>query len=549
MNWIRSNAELALYVLGLGLLSLSIWLLFVSSKFSINTELLQRPVLSVVVVLIVASVLWLVASWFASLAAVASRRSMLYWIVGVGIASRIMLIFSTPILEIDLYRYLWDGNVMAETGDPYEYAPVEFVQGERLVEVLIIAARSDEETEWLSEFTASQDDSMKSTLAIMANHFGQFTSPYPPVSQAVFAFSHVSCPKGSSLKMRVVVLKAWLVLFDIATGFVLILILRQLKKPTTMSIVWFWSPLVLKEFANGGHLDSIAIFCTVTFAWFAINQLSDPKRRFRWTLGAGIFLALAVGAKIYPVVLAPLWAIATIRKLNLAGIASGIVSISLMLALLMPVLAKVHEYQNDKYGVQPVPGIVAFTESWEMNDFLFMLVVENLKPAVANASGELTSPWLVVVPQDWRSELDFQKAFSMARRITTLVFLVIVIWLLWRWWCFDESERQRAFLEYAFLTLAWFWLLSPTQNPWYWCWAMPFLAFARSRIWFLVGVTTLLYYARFWFDYHGHDIAGFDFVFPVVEFAPILLLLAATCLKNRLGKSQPTSQNGSPAKI
>jgi len=550
MTWIRNRAEIILVVLGLGIVGLCFWLTWISSRFDFDdNDFLNRPVITVVAALIVASIFWLFACWLASQIKVGSRKSMLLWIVGIGIAARAVLIFSTPILEIDLYRYLWDGNVALETGDPYEFAPVEFVQWQYPIEQRIPFARTEKEAAWLSQFASKQEPAMQSTMQIMAQHFGQFTSPYPPVSQTVFALAHLCCPEGSSLKTRVTVLKGWLVLFDIATGFVLIQILRQLKLPTSMSIVWFWSPLVLKEFANGGHLDSIAIFFSVGFAWFVIKQLADSKRKFRWSLGAGTFLALAVGAKIYPIVLAPLWAVATIRKLTLGGAASGIVSISLILALTLPMLGKVSKYQNSKTREMPMPGILAFTKSWEMNDFLFMVVVENLKPAVANENGDFESPWLAVAPMNWRSEMSFENSFSMAKRTTTLIFLAIVLWTLWRWWNTAEDERQRFFLECIFLTIAWFWLLSPTQNPWYWCWAMPFLVFASSRIWFLVATSTLLYYVRFWFDYHGHDLSGFDFVVPVIEFAPILLLLAAECVKNRLGKQQPTGQNGSPAKI
>ena len=94
-------------------------------------------------------------------------------------------------------------------------------------------------------------------------------------------------------------------------------------------------------------------------------------------------------------------------------------------------------------------------------------------------------------------------------------------------------------LELVFLTIAWFWLLAPTQNPWYWTWALPWLMFCRNRIWYFVGVAAMAYYLRFYFEYHGlvengetglmgtpyAGTAFFDFIFPVLEFAPILLAL------------------------
>jgi hypothetical protein len=87
------------------------------------------------------------------------------------------------------------------------------------------------------------------------------------------------------------------------------------------------------------------------------------------------------------------------------------------------------------------------------------------------------------------------------------------------------------------LTLAWFWLLCPTQNPWYWCWVLPLIPFARYRTWYVVGACTLLYYGRFWLVTHcasppvlGTPYDGvnfFDLVVVWLEFAPCLLALAA----------------------
>ncbi len=534
MSWIRNNATAVLLLCGLLLFGQSVWLSFVSFDFEIRDEFIDRPVISVVVGLLLASLVWLFSCWLVTIRKGDSSKSLLLWIIGVGVACRLALVFSTPILEIDLYRYLWDGNVAVATGDPYEYAPNEFVQWQYESEDPFPFSRTQEEHQWLQSFASEQDASMQEALQIMTSHFGQFTSPYPPVSQAVFAISHASCPADSSLKTRVTVLKAWLVLFDIATGLVLILILRKIKLPAALSVVWFWCPLVLKEFANGGHLDSITIFLSTAFVYFVLRQIAEPERSFRWSLSAGFVLAMAVAAKVFPIVLAPLWAIITIRKFSLRTLGSGIVSVSLILALMSPMLNRVLEYQSLEIKDKPMPGILAFAESWEMNDFLFMMVIENLKPDVVLPDGTTQTHWMVVVPNEWRSKFTFQESFTTAKFISNVVFLLIVIWTLFRCWRCEESRRQEMFLECTFLTLAWFWLLAPTQNPWYWCWAMPFLPFARSRIWYLMPVMTLLYYTRYWFDYQHSDTASFDYFVPVIEFGPILLLLLADAAKNRL---------------
>jgi len=389
------------------------------------------------------------------------------------------------------------------------------------------------------KFASSQDESMQQTLQILSQHFGQYTSPYPPASQAVFAASHYCCPAGSSLKTRVVVLKTFIVLFDIATGIVLILILRTLKLPETMSVVWFWSPLVLKEFANSGHLDSIAIcFCSL-FVLFTVKQIqSSDKKKLRYALIAAVFLSLGIAAKIYPAVLFLLWSIMLLRELKTKAIWPISLVVVVTGILLFPMYRGIVEYQTQCEATVPKPGVLAFAESWEMNDFLFMVVVENLKPPAANAAGETSSPWFVVTPESWRSKSTFSNAFLNARRITMLALLAIIFWLASRWLTTEQELQPQFFVECVFLTLAWFWLLSPTQNPWYWCWALPFLPFARSRAWYLVAVMTLLYYLRPWYTFNKFDITDFDHIVPVIEFAPILILLFASFLRSGLSPAK-----------
>ena len=154
---------------------------------------------------------------------------------------------------------------------------------------------------------------------------------------------------------------------------------------------------------------------------------------------------------------------------------------------------------------------------------------------------------------------DANFAFFTTRILSVAVFGLIVLWacgmLLWR-------PTSMTWLEMAFLVTAWFWMLSPTQNPWYWVWSLPLLVFARGRMWFFLSGTLLAYYLRFWFEYQftGIDVMGywnekhgesfwqdiifpyssefayqgtrfFDLYIPILEFGPwMVLLLVGACL-------------------
>jgi hypothetical protein len=192
----------------------------------------------------------------------------------------------------------------------------------------------------------------------------------------------------------------------------------------------------------------------------------------------------------------------------------------------------------------PEAGLTAFAGEWEMNDFLFLLVMENLRPYRDVPPDE--QAWFAVVPERWRAALlahftryvgvePWRAPFALTRVATSLLFAVVAFGLAWRGSrCADPAD----WLGAAFLTIAWFWLLLPTLNPWYWTWAVPLLPFVRNRAWRALSGLVFLYYLRFWLTKHfaltpmlGTGYAGpsfFDYVVTWAEFAPWFAWLAWT---------------------
>jgi len=194
-------------------------------------------------------------------------------------------------------------------------------------------------------------------------------------------------------------------------------------------------------------------------------------------------------------------------------------------------------------ATDPSLGVTTFLKHWEMNDFIFLILIENIKPQ-SGIRPDRTA-WFSILPESVRQTIvDFVASrfvvdsshvpFVTARAITAVLFLVIALALAGR----TVSTRDAPLVcETAFLTLAWFWLLCPTQNPWYWTWALPLLPFARGRAWIAVSGLVLVYYARFWLNYHWPDstvlgtrysgLAFYDFIVTWIEFAPWFVWLAS----------------------
>lgn len=518
-------------------------LAWLSRGFAYGTVEQERPLLTLLTILCGCFALYVLSIR----AALRSRETstLLGLIIGAALLYRGILLPTDMIQELDLYRYLWDGAAVAEGVNPYCYSPQQVRD----------AMPSAENPVDLQKLVELRESSPHLAEVLKRVHFEELPTCYPPVSQAVFALGDWLTPDSATVERRVTLLKCLIVAFDLATIGLLWLILRSVGRHSGWLVAYSWCPLLLKEFANSGHLDSIAVCFSVATVWCVVRLMvqGDLERGRKLLVGAVLASALAVGAKLYPVVLLPVLAAAIATKHSLRTAAVYLVATLLLSALLLaPMLltapATVSDLTSSEEASQQ-SGLSAFLTQWEMNDFLFMLVFENLRPDTENS--QRPAIWFAVVPNGWREacveplaqmlNVDSKTAaFLLTRGLTSCLFFALAMVIARNVY---RHGRVELLLEGVFLTLAWFWLLSPTQNPWYWTWALPFLPFARNRAWWAVSGLALFYYFRFFMRYHFGDqlipptnyngTQFFDFVLTWLEFAPWLLWLAASAHRRR----------------
>lgn len=502
-------------------------ILVLSKWFAYHEPLESRPILSVLGLLAVCFGLHLISLKIAL--RIPEQRLLGAVVLIAAMAFRAILLFSEPIQEIDIYRYLWDGAVSAEGVNPFHYSP----------EQVLRADPSRPLPPDLGRLVSLRDRSSPLREVLGRIHYGELTTLYPPVSQAVFAATSWIAPASATVYQRVVMVKTTLLLFDLATILLVLILLRLTGCHLGWSIVYAWSPLALKEFANSGHLDAIAVcLATASVACWTHGTLMKWTPRSYWWLGvAGLLLGVGTAAKLYPIVLLPLLVLITLKRVSWRAAACcgalGILTSGLLLAPMiltqpattvwavapatpgpevpLQTLALPHSTGPGNEAAKPDrpgSGLAAFFRRWEINDLIFMVVVENIRPAPQEseyATAEQT-PWFAVVPNQWRQavvaplalrldETPANMAFLLARAATLAVFVMVALWIAWQ---AQRSAEPARWLEAAFLTLAWFWALSPTMNPWYWMWALPLLPFIRGRAWFAVSGLLMLYYLRFW---------------------------------------------------
>lgn len=193
----------------------------------------------------------------------AAGRGALAIILGFALLFRILLLWTPVYLSSDPYRYLWDGRVQWAGVSPYRYAP------------------------------AAPELAMLRDLEVYP-HINRPTAVtvYPPATQWLFALAAAVTP-GTLPGWRVLLLLA-----DALTVLLLLRLLGRLGAPREAVLAYAWSPLVLFEGIQAGHVD-LAMIPVVLFA--LIRRMNGSS------VGAGLVLGLAVLMKLYPAILLVAW--------------------------------------------------------------------------------------------------------------------------------------------------------------------------------------------------------------------------------------------------
>ena len=516
------DKSLLVRVSWLGVLLLLIFLViyFLSPPFEYGSNV-KRPTLMVVGLLLLSSVV----AFFALINAIKismSSRQLLLLIVGIALSTRLVALFTCPILEIDYYRYMWDGRVAAAGVSPYCYAPEQILNAPLgatgpLGDLKSLATRTESNYTILSRI-----------------HFESHTTIYPPVSQFVFSVAMSLMPESASVKAHITYMKFVLLLFDLGTLLLIGYLFKVLNRHVGWLIVYAWNPLVIKEVANGGHLDSIATWLTVLSVFAFVQWYRSETRRHSLAVASAVALGLGVGAKLFSVVVFPVLFVVMFRKQKLAACLFAIVFICVLGASMWPMFLSMTDrptvQKSDLQDVsEPEPGfaessfnrdavdqgslknregLTAFLSSWRMNDVVFSGVYLNLKEVQRHAK---QPPWFVLTSEEFRSGFcrfcdkhgfgGGDPAYA-ATRVVTLglfsVFYLCQLLLIGR----VDADTDRSIiklLERIGWILIVFLFLQPTVNPWYLLWALPFCSFSNNRGWLLVSGALLVYYSRFWF--------------------------------------------------
>lgn len=247
----------------------------------------------------------------------ASRFTVPVIIVLFGILFRLTLIPAAPATSPDAYRYIWEGRVIYNGYNPYQFSPdAEQLKGLR--------------------------DDVYTKLT-----FKKISTIYPPFAQLVFLLSY-SISGNSMTGLKLIYL-----LCEIITMIFLLKLLHLKKVDLNYIILYAWLPLPLMEYFVNAHIDTVGIMFLILFLYFLEKE--------NMTVSALTF-TFAFLTKLYPIFLLPL----LIKKLKLKGIFYFILIFILISALFyLPFI-------NGSLSI--TTALMRYLNRWEFNASVYYLL-------------------------------------------------------------------------------------------------------------------------------------------------------------------------------
>jgi hypothetical protein len=377
-------------------------------------------------------------------------------IAAAGLLMRIPYLGSGPLLEDDHYRYLLDGAMVARGLSPYALSPESLLTGAPPgLAGLVEAGRAE----------------------IEAINFRHLRTIYPGTAQMLFAIAHWIAPwKIDGLRLVIFAAEA-------LTAILVWRWLRDTGRPTSAVALYWCNPLMAFCLTGQAHIDA-ALAPPILFALLAICRKQG--------LAAGAALGLAVGVKLWPLLLAPLIARALWpdrRRLIVFSLALAIVTLITCGPLLWASLSA-------------KAGLTAYASSWSINNAPFHWLSWLFAHAFGTGAGEAILRIVIIAAA---------ACMSLCAGLLS--------------WKGPDALAARAALVAAAL-----FYLSPAQFPWYAAWFLPLAAASVSWVLSFGAIGLPVYFLFFPLITAGQrDI--FEFWIAAFHLAP---LLAACALRRRL---------------
>ncbi|MBX2842859.1 MAG: hypothetical protein KTR26_13905 [Flammeovirgaceae bacterium] len=188
-------------------------------------------------------------------------------LIPIALVIRLIFLIALPNLSDDFYRFIWDGRLIFQGENPFLHLPKYYLN--------------------------QQIPGIHKALFEKLNSPNYFTI-YPPVCQFVY---YVSAFGGfDSLINNVMIIRIFILLAEIGTGYFLLKILQQKKLDERLFLIYAFNPLIIIELTGNIHPEAWMIFFLCISLYFLLkNQLAVSS----------ILFGFAIASKLLPLMFLP----------------------------------------------------------------------------------------------------------------------------------------------------------------------------------------------------------------------------------------------------
>jgi alpha-1,6-mannosyltransferase len=294
-------------------------------------------------------------------------------LIGLVLAAlwHIPFLLMPPGSDDDIHRYLWDGRVQRLGYNPYIVVPSDPA----------LDALHTAETRTLNN--------------------PDIPSPYPAGAQLFFR-------AVTAIHESIFALKVAFVVCDLAIVLVLLDVLRSSGQAPHWVLAYAWHPLLTTAVAGSGHIDIVGTLLLL---------VSVAALGRRWRATAALAFGLAVGVKLLPIVLLPLYW----RRVRMRD---GVLAALVLALLYVPFF---------NHGRPSTGSLGTYVQRFRFNDPVFAALERVAAPQVvvglAVLVGFLTAIWLRRKSVAWSSDA-FAWPMAASLFCAPVVYPWYLLWLL-----------------------------------------------------------------------------------------------------------------------
>lgn len=199
-----------------------------------------------------------------------SKQPKWKWIFIAGLLIRLSLLLAVPQWSDDYPRFLWDGELVKMSENPYLETPED----------------------WLQNHPESANPYLENLFDLMNSP--AYFSVYPPLNQAIFYVAAWGADLDA--KTGILILRAILILGEIGIFLLLLKLFDQFQLSSKKLILYWLNPLVIMEITGNLHFEGLVLLHLLA----SIFALSKDKNAL-----SGGFWGLSIGMKMLPLMLIP----------------------------------------------------------------------------------------------------------------------------------------------------------------------------------------------------------------------------------------------------